>query len=103
MPQTRTLYEPSTEHDSCGFGFVADIAGRASHQIVRDALTVLVNLEHRGASGSERNTGDGAGILVALPYGFLGAAAAEAGLIVPERGYGVAMMFLPRDAACREA
>jgi glutamate synthase (ferredoxin) len=100
---SRTLYEPSTEHDSCGFGFVADIAGRASHQIVRDALTVLVNLEHRGASGSERNTGDGAGILVALPYGFLGAAAAEAGLIVPERGYGVAMMFLPRDAASREA
>ena len=103
MATSRTLYEPSTEHDACGFGFVADIAGRPSHQIVRDALTVLVNLEHRGASGSERNTGDGAGILVALPYGFLGAAAAEAGLALPDRGYGVAMVFLPRDAASREA
>ena len=100
---SRTLYEPSTEHDACGFGFVADIAGRASHQIVRDALTVLVNLEHRGASGSEKNTGDGAGILVALPHGFLGAAAAEAGVALPDRGYGVAMVFLPRDAASREA
>ena len=72
VPQTRTLYEPSTEHDSCGFGFVADISGRASHAIVRDALTVLVNLEHRGASGSEANTGDGAGLLRRDPHRFLG-------------------------------
>ena len=82
----RTLYEPSTEHDSCGFGFVADITGRASHAIVRDALTVLVNLEHRGASGSEKNTGDGAGLLVKLPYRFLGAVAAEGGLDLPAGG-----------------
>ena len=60
MPLSRTLYEPSTEHDACGFGFVCDLAGRATHGIVADALTVLSNLEHRGASGSERNTGDGA-------------------------------------------
>ena len=71
MPEHRTLYEPSTEHDACGFGFVCDIAGRPSHGIVRDALTVLVNLEHRGASGSERNTGDGAGILTGIPHAFL--------------------------------
>ena len=101
MAQTRTLYEPSTEHDACGFGFVVDIAGRPSHAIVRDALTVLVNLEHRGATGSEANTGDGAGILVAIPHRFLGATAAEAGIRLPEAGYGVAMVFLPRDEASR--
>jgi len=101
VPQTPTLYEPSTEHDSCGFGFVVDVAGRASHGIVADALTVLVNLEHRGASGSEANTGDGAGLLVAMPHRFLGAVAAEAGVSVPATGYGVAMVFLPRDEPSR--
>ena len=80
MAELRTLYEPSTEHDACGFGFVCDIAGRASHRIVRDALTVLVNLAHRGASGSEPNTGDGAGILTGIPHAFLRVAAREAGL-----------------------
>ncbi len=104
MPEPRTLYEPSTEHDACGFGFVCDIAGRASHGIVRDALTVLVNLEHRGASGSERNTGDGAGILTGVPYPFMRAAARDAGLDLPVGGgYGVGMVFLPRDAASRAA
>jgi glutamate synthase domain-containing protein 1 len=66
-----SLYEPSFEHDACGFGFVCDLAGRPSHGIVRDALTVLVNLEHRGASGSEKETGDGAGLLLQVPSGFL--------------------------------
>ncbi len=101
MTATRTLYEPSTEHDACGFGFVVDVAGRPSHAIVRDALTVLVNLEHRGASGSEANTGDGAGILVAVPHAFLHAVAADAGCPLPERGFGVAQVFLPRDEASR--
>ncbi|HEY5276858.1 MAG TPA: hypothetical protein VIK38_10080, partial [Coriobacteriia bacterium] len=68
MAESPSLYEPSFEHDACGFGFVCDVAGRPSHGIVRDALTVLVNLEHRGASGSERNTGDGAGILAQVPF-----------------------------------
>ncbi|HEY5629322.1 MAG TPA: glutamate synthase central domain-containing protein, partial [Candidatus Limnocylindrales bacterium] len=103
MPLSRTLYEPSTEHDACGFGFVCDIAGRPSHAIVRDALTVLVNLEHRGASGSERNTGDGAGILVSVPHGFFGATAREAGFALPDAGYGVASLFLPRDEVSRDA
>ena len=71
MAQTRTLYEPSIEHDACGFGFVVDIAGRPSHAIVRDALTVLVNLEHRGATGAEKNTGDGAGHPAPGPPRFL--------------------------------
>src|SRR5450759_4980098 len=99
-----SLYEPSFEHDACGFGFVCDVAGRPSHGIVRDALTVLVNLEHRGASGSERNTGDGAGILAQVPFSFLGTVAAEQGLHLPDGGgYGVGMVFLPRDAASRTA
>ncbi len=103
-PDQRTLYEPSTEHDACGFGFVCDVAGRASHATVRDALTVLVNLEHRGASGAERDTGDGAGILLAMPRPFLRAVAVEAGVRDPgECGFGVAMVFLPRDAASRDA
>ena len=103
-PDQRTLYEPSTEHDACGFGFVCDVAGRASHATVRDALTVLVNLEHRGASGAERDTGDGAGILLAMPRPFLRAVAIEAGARDPgESGFGVAMVFLPRDATSRDA
>ena len=101
-PQPRTLYEPSTEHDSCGFGFVCDVHGRRSNAIVRDALTVLVNLEHRGASGSERNTGDGAGILLAVPHALLRALARTEGLDLPaDGGYGVAMVFLPRNGSCR--
>src|SRR5674476_900945 len=104
VAESQSLYEPSFEHDACGFGFVCDIAGRPSHGIVRDALTVLVNLEHRGASGSERNSGDGAGILTGVPHAFLRAAAREAGLDLPAGGgQGVAMVFLPRDTASRAA
>jgi glutamate synthase (ferredoxin) len=104
VAESPSLYEPSFEHDACGFGFVCDIAGRPSHGIVRDALTVLVNLEHRGASGSERNTGDGAGILAQVPFGFLGTVAAEQGLGLPDAGgYGVGMVFLPRDETSRTA
>ncbi len=98
VPQTRTLYEPSTEHDACGFGFVCDVRGRGSNGIVRDALTVLVNLEHRGASGSERNSGDGAGLLIAMPHAHLRAVARDAGIsLATAGGYGVAMVFLPRN------
>ncbi len=101
-PQPRTLYEPATEHDACGFGFVCDVRGRRSNGIVRDALTVLVNLEHRGASGSERNTGDGAGLLVAIPHAHLRAVARDAAIELPATGgYGVAMVFLPRNGSCR--
>ncbi|MFO1541179.1 MAG: glutamate synthase central domain-containing protein, partial [Chloroflexota bacterium] len=101
---SRSLYDPRFEHDACGFGFVVDIKGRRSHEIVRDALTVLVNLEHRGASGAEKNTGDGAGITVQIPHRFLAEAAAEAGVRLPAgNGYGVGMAFLPQDGAARAA
>ena len=64
LPDAHGLYEPSLAKDSCGVGFIADIKGRKSHQIVEDALTILVNLEHRGAVGADPRAGDGAGILV---------------------------------------
>jgi glutamate synthase (ferredoxin) len=67
LPEKQGLYDPANEHDACGFGFVVDIAGRKSHAIVQQALQVLVNLEHRGAAGAEKNTGDGAGILLQNP------------------------------------
>ena len=65
------LYRPEFERDACGIGFVANIKSNKSHKIVSDALTILENMEHRGACGCEENTGDGAGILTALPYEFL--------------------------------
>ncbi|MFN5986775.1 MAG: hypothetical protein ACK42B_07805, partial [Chitinophagaceae bacterium] len=64
------LYDPAYEHDACGIGFVASIKGIKSHQNVGDALTILENMEHRGASGSEVNTGDGAGIMIQIPHQF---------------------------------
>src|SRR5690348_11680577 len=88
LPPKQGLYDPANEHDSCGFGFVADIKGRASHDIVAKALEVLVTLEHRGATGAESDTGDGAGILLQLPRA-----------LFEKQGYGGAdaagMMFLP--------
>ena len=96
------LYDPRFEHDACGFGFVVDIAGRPSHDVVRDALTVLVNLEHRGATGSEKNTGDGAGLTIQIPHRFLADVAARSGVRLRGKGgYGVGMIFLPQDRAGR--
>ncbi len=104
FPHSQGLYDPRHEHDACGFGFVVDIQGRRSHDIVQKALTVLVNLEHRGAAGSEKNSGDGAGLLVQTPHRFLAGAAAEAGLRLPGPGeYAVGMVYLPTLAASRRA
>ena len=101
-PQAQGLYDPAYEHDACGFGFVVDIAGRQSHATVRDALIVLVNLEHRGATGSEKNTGDGAGITLQIPHRFLSEVAERSGIKLRGRGgYGVAMVFLPPDKVSR--
>jgi glutamate synthase domain-containing protein 2/glutamate synthase domain-containing protein 1/glutamate synthase domain-containing protein 3 len=96
------LYDPRFEHDSCGVGFVVNIKGRRSNQIVRQALTVLLNLRHRGACGCEANTGDGAGLLLQKPHAFLQQACAESGIALPEAAeYGVGMLYLPQDAAER--
>jgi glutamate synthase (ferredoxin) len=101
-PRAQGLYDPAFEHDACGFGFVVDIAGTPSHAIVRDALTVLVNLEHRGATGSDKNTGDGAGLTIQIPHHFLSEVASKSGVRLRGRGgYGVGMVFLPADKASR--
>ena len=103
-PGARGLYRPEDEHDSCGVGFVAHIKGERSHQIVRDADHLLCRMEHRGARGAEPNTGDGSGILTALPYEFLSKAAREAfGTELPEPGrYAAGNVFLPTDDQERE-
>jgi len=101
------LYDADYEHDSCGVGFVVDMKGRKSHAIIEHAMTVLKNLLHRGACGCEENTGDGAGILVQMPDGFLRAKCAEAGLTLPAAAdYGAGLVFLPTDESaatrCRD-
>src|SRR5205823_1517797 len=103
IPPRQGLYDPQYERDACGVGFVVDVKGRKSHDIVRKGIEILVNLEHRGACGCEKNTGDGAGILVQTPHRFLSKAAAAAGIRLPEPGaYGAGLVFLPTDAAERE-
>jgi glutamate synthase (NADPH/NADH) large chain len=103
-PGAYGLYRPEMEHDSCGVGFVAHIKGIRSHQIVRDADHLLCRMDHRGARGAEPNTGDGAGILTALPHEFLAKVArATFGTELPEPGrFGAGVVFLPRDERERE-
>ncbi|MBQ16356.1 MAG: glutamate synthase large subunit [Planctomycetaceae bacterium] len=97
------LYDPANEHDSCGVGFVANIKGVRSRQIIDDALHMLDHMTHRGACGCEANTGDGAGILTALPHEFLEKVArSDLGIALPGQGlYGAGLVFLPRDVAER--
>jgi glutamate synthase (NADPH/NADH) large chain len=96
------LFDPALEKDSCGVGFIADIKGRKSHKIIEDALTILLNLEHRGAVGADPRAGDGAGILVQTPHKFFAKQAAALGFALPPPGhYAVGVLFLPHDAAWR--
>ncbi|HRZ94420.1 MAG TPA: glutamate synthase central domain-containing protein, partial [Candidatus Paceibacterota bacterium] len=102
LPEKQGLYDPQFEHESCGVGFVVNIKGRKSHALVRQALTILLNLRHRGACGCEPNTGDGAGILLQMPDTFLRQCCGDAGITLPAPGgYGVGNVFLPHDAAER--
>ena len=97
------LFDPAQEKDSCGVGFIADIKGRQSHKLVQDALTILLNLEHRGAVGADPRAGDGAGILVQTPHKFLAKKAAEIGFALPPPGhYAVGVLFLPHEEAWRQ-
>jgi len=103
-PAKQGLYDPAFEKDSCGVGFVANIKGRKSHDIVRQGLEILVNLDHRGATGSDPRVGDGAGVLVQIPDAFLREVVAPLGFSLPKEGrYGVGMLFLPQDEAQRAA
>ena len=102
-PTAHGLYDPDEEHENCGVGFVAHIKGQPSHQIVKDADRILQHMVHRGACGCEENTGDGAGMLVALPDSFLRKVAqADLGVDLPAKGqYGAGIVFLPTDAEQR--
>ncbi len=97
------LYDPSFEHDACGIGFVANIKGNKSHQHIADALTVLENMEHRGACGCEVNTGDGAGIMLQVPHEFFFDECLKLGVHLPAYGkYGVGVVFFPKEIRLRE-
>src|SRR5512136_2245658 len=98
----RGLYDPALDKDSCGVGFIANIKGRKSHKIIEDALTILLNLEHRGAVGADPRAGDGAGILVQTPHKFLAKKAGALGIKLPAPGhYAVGALFMPHDADWR--
>jgi glutamate synthase (NADPH) large chain len=97
------LYDPAFEHDSCGIGFIANIKGRKSHDVVADALSMLARMEHRGACGCESNTGDGAGILMQVPHEFFVDECVKIGIKLPAFGdYGVGIVFFPHDEKLRE-
>ena len=101
LPEKQGLYDPQFEHDACGVGFVCQMKGKRSHDIIQQALTILVNLDHRGACGCEVNTGDGAGILLQLPHGFF---AKHGPANLPKPGhYGVGMLYVSPDAKIRAA
>jgi glutamate synthase (NADPH) large chain len=104
LPKKHGLYDPAFEKDSCGVGFIAHIKGVRSHSIVRDAAEALRNMDHRGACGCEANTGDGAGVLTAIPDELMRAEAKRLfGVELPEIGkYAIAQVFLPRDRRERE-
>jgi glutamate synthase (ferredoxin) len=101
-PPQQGLYDPRFEHDACGVGFVVDLQGRKTHRILAQALQVLINLEHRGACGCDKDTGDGAGVLMQIPHGFLTRECDRLGISLPAPGdYAVGMVFLPTDPAQR--
>jgi len=102
VPAPQGLYHPQSEHDACGMGLVANIRGEKSHDIIRKGLEILLNLTHRGATGCDPETGDGAGILIQIPHVFFARECGELGLQLPGPGaYGVAMCFLPVDKHSR--
>src|SRR3954468_753312 len=102
-PPKQGLYDPQFEHEACGVGFVVNIKGRKSHDIIRQAIQVLLNLDHRGACGCEGNTGDGAGILIQTPHAFLKKVCVAQGIDLPAAGqYGVGLVYLPPVASARK-
>jgi len=103
-PATDGLYDPRFEHDACGIGAIVNTSGRRDHSIIEQGKQILLKLQHRGAAGADDITGDGAGILMQIPEEFYAAEAERLGAVLPLPGsYGVAMVFLPRDAELREA
>ncbi|MDX1681795.1 MAG: glutamate synthase large subunit, partial [Phycisphaeraceae bacterium] len=104
LPPATGLYDPAQERDACGVGFIANIKGNRSHQLVTDALVMLHRMDHRGACGCEKNTGDGAGILTAVPHRLLAREAEKLDINLPDAGrYGAGVVFLPTDTDDRTA
>ncbi|MDA0997947.1 MAG: glutamate synthase large subunit, partial [Proteobacteria bacterium] len=102
LPVAQGLYDPANEHDACGFGFIANINNEPKHEIVHQALQIVLNLDHRGAVGADPLAGDGAGILIQLPDKFFRKEFAKHNIAVPAKGdYAIGMVFLPRDAETR--
>ena len=96
LPEQQGLYDPSLERDACGIGFVVNIKGEKSHEIILKGIQILLNLLHRGACGCDPETGDGAGVLIQIPHEFFARECAEIGFTLPNPGeYGVGMVFLP--------
>ncbi|MGD1097060.1 MAG: glutamate synthase central domain-containing protein, partial [Bryobacteraceae bacterium] len=96
LPPSQGLYDPRNEHDACGMGFIVNLGGERSHEVIRKGIEILINLAHRGACGCDPRTGDGAGILIQIPHEFFARRCSELGFSLPEPGnYGVGMMFLP--------
>ena len=96
LPEPQGLYHPNQEHDACGIGFVANIKGEKSHDIIEKGIQILINLTHRGACGCDAETGDGAGLLIQIPHKFFARETAKLGFTLPAAGeYGVGMVFLP--------
>ena len=101
-PRKQGLFDPSRAIDACGVGFIADLKGRASHKIIADALAILENLEHRGATGADPLAGDGAGILLQIPHAFLTSECAKHKITLPQPGhYAVGQLFMPQDERLR--
>ena len=101
--ESKGLYDPFFEHDSCGVGLVADITGQKSHDVVLKGLEVIDNLKHRGAVGADNLTGDGAGLLISIPHDFFISTMAEKKITLPDFGnYGVGVVFLPSDKTDQE-
>lgn len=103
LPAPQGMYDPSFEHDACGIGFVVNIKGKKSYDIIDDALTILENLKHRGAEGADAQSGDGAGILVQIPHQFFCRECEVLGFSLPDEGeYGVGMIFAHRYESFRK-
>ena len=104
LPPRQGLYDPRNEKDACGLGFIANVRGVKSNEIIRDGLRILANLDHRGAVGADPLIGDGAGCLIQLPDALFRDWAEERSISLPPEGqYAVAMCFLPQEEASREA
>ncbi len=96
LPRAQGLYDPRHEHDACGIGFVANLKGQKSHDIILKGIQILVNLTHRGACGCDPDTGDGAGLLIQIPHEFFARETQRLGYTLPAPGeYGAGMVFFP--------